>query len=82
MARNTRLLENARQDVNDLYRQFPDGVVHFNYESKTATVFTNGVKENALIFGVEFETYSGLAHGAKRCETKKILERMKAVTAA
>ena len=50
MARYARLLESARQDVNDLYRKFPQGVVHFDYEASTAKIFTNGVDEKVLIF--------------------------------
>lgn len=79
MAGYARLLANARQSVNDLYRRFPSGVVHFDYDTKTAKVFTNGVDENVLFFGHTFEAFSRLARNAKKCETLKILERMKEI---
>ena len=82
MARYARLLANARQNVNNLYRKFPNGVVHFDYDSRTAKVFTDGEDEKVLIFGEEFEAFSRLARGAKRCETSKMLERMKQVPEA
>ena len=80
--KNSILLENARQKVNDLYRNFPEGVVHFDYEAKTARVSTHDVMENILIFGEDFTIFSKLARGAKKCETQKILERMKNVKVA
>lgn len=79
MAGYARLLANARQSVNDLYRRFPNGVVHFDYEANTAKVFTDGVDEKVLIFGDSFETFSRLARKAKKCETTKLLERMKQI---
>lgn len=81
MARYGSLLERARQNVMDLYRQFPNGVVHFDYETNTAKVFTDGADENVLLFGDLFEAFSKLAHKAKKCETTKLLERMKQIPA-
>lgn len=82
MARYSRMLANARQEVNDLYRMFPKGVVQFDYETNIAKVFTDGEDEKVLIFGDSFIAFSKLARGAKRCETIKMFERMKEVPEA
>jgi hypothetical protein len=82
MAQYARLLANARQNVNDLYRRFPNGVVRFDYESNTAKVYTDGVDEKVLIFGDSFDVFSKLARKAKKCETIKLLERMKQIPVA
>lgn len=79
MAGYARLLANARQDVNNLYRKFPEGVVHFDYDSKTARVFTGNVDEKVLIFGDSFDAFAKLARKAKKCETSKLMERMKEI---
>ena len=81
MVQYARLLESARQNVNDLYRRYPNGVVHFDYEARTAKVFTDGVDEKVLIFGDTFEAFARLARKAKKCETIKMMERMRQIPA-
>ena len=74
----TKLEEQARQDMTDLYRDYRRSVIHMNYEGQTATLSTDGVDEKALIFGSTFQTLKSLLNGEQKCTVKEAFKRMKA----
>ncbi len=72
-------LEKARQDMNDLYRQYRTCVIHFNYDEQTARMSSDGKDQGVIIFGTTFKMLEKLARGAKTCTVEKAYERMKEI---
>lgn len=71
-----RLMQEAQQDIKDLYRKHRQSVICFDYEGQTARLLRDGKDEGILIFGSLFEVLKKLSYGAKFCTVEKAFTRM------